>query len=730
MTGWGNRSNPPISAAKLVREYRILIDTNILMGGQINELVKELRRQGKQAIVPLSVYRELERLSQSDSRAHLATGALQRVQEWLAEKVLELRGEPGDPRHADDVFVKVCRKFAGEKRICVLTRDRELEKRLRDINSPNILVLAAFPKPRRRAPLFKLSAQITQVPNQRLGITSVPGLHDVCYEEGRGNRITLRTKIAEGGEGIVYQVNKKTACKIYRPDRLTQRRVEKLRRMVQRPVRISGVCWPRKLVCNQRREVVGYTMPLASGKPVQQCVYIREVLEESFPYWKREHLVSLARCWLEKVVRLHQENVLLGDINPQNFLVVDETNVWFVDCDSYQIEEFPCPVGTVTFTPPELQGKNFATFLRNFEHEHFAVATFLFMLLLPGKSPYSHTGGEDPKTNIREGNFPYTPLKRHKKRKDRIPLGLWRYMWSHLPDYLQEAFYQTFTSKDPCQRLTSFEWLELLDCYEQDLLRRRLCPTGAGSEIYPNRLRVRADRLPNGRIGTNCAVCGKKLEYSKEYFQKFVSEFKGYCSKCRNTQKEKKRKGQQHSSTSTPSSSTVTTTTASTSSPSPPEPDPPWGCIIAAILGVLLLLGVYFLGCRGPEPTGPPPLRAACSFSLAVSSEFSPDALGSTGEYYVILEAGQQQWRIPEDDYVSIVSGKQGDLGNLILELPANGTITVTATLYEEDLLLTDELGVGRWTLQVDPQKPISHQKIEFPGGNTLEISVQLLKNN
>ena len=91
-----------------------------------------------------------------------------------------------------------------------------------------------------------------------------------------------------------------------------------------------------------------------------------------------------------------------------NLLVTeDSTNIWMVDTDSFQIENFPCPVGTVNFTAPEIQGRKYPEFLRSKEHELFAVATMLFMLLHPGKPPYSQQGGGSPSDNIKAMDFPY-----------------------------------------------------------------------------------------------------------------------------------------------------------------------------------------------------------------------------------------------------------------------------------------------------------------------------------
>lgn len=99
--------------------------------------------------------------------------------------------------------------------------------------------------------------------------------------------------------------------------------------------------------------------------------------------------MTLCITILKKLKYLHDRNVILGDINPNNILVVSPTEVYFVDTDSYQIEGFPCPVGTINFTAPEIQRKDFSTFLRTIGNERFAVATLLFMIMLPGKPPYS-----------------------------------------------------------------------------------------------------------------------------------------------------------------------------------------------------------------------------------------------------------------------------------------------------------------------------------------------------
>ena len=70
-----------------------------------------------------------------------------------------------------------------------------------------------------------------------------------------------------------------------------------------------------------------------------------------------------------------------------------------------------------------------------------SVATLLFMLMLPGKTPYAQKGGEDPITNIKNMDFSYPCGDKSNKK---TPDGPWGYCWSHLPYKLKEAFYETF----------------------------------------------------------------------------------------------------------------------------------------------------------------------------------------------------------------------------------------------------------------------------------------------
>jgi len=299
-----------------------------------------------------------------------------------------------------------------------------------------------------------------------------------------GSRVTLRRVLATGGEGTIYELDDESSlCKVYRQDKLTLDRQEKIEIMLTRTVSDPMICWPRAAVYDSDKVFRGFIMPRALGKPVPlgHSLFLPAAFLKARPSWTRLNSARLAMTILQKIKRLHDMNVLIGDINPQNILMEDEKTIYLVDCDSYQIEGYPCSVGTVNFTAPEIQGSDFRHFLRTKEHELFSVATLLFMIFMPGKSPYSHQGGEDGVTNIRKMHFPYALGER---RPVAAPAGPWRLCWSHLPFTMKEAFNQCFHEDHRNEKRVSIDrWALLLQEYLQVLEKRSMVFHGPARQV-------------------------------------------------------------------------------------------------------------------------------------------------------------------------------------------------------------------------------------------------------
>lgn len=322
-----------------------------------------------------------------------------------------------------------------------------------------------------------------------------------AFDGKHRKEIILTKKIGEGGEGSVFETNLGQSsgyvAKIYLREKLTDVKCAKLELMISKDITCEGVCFPVALIKNEKNETVGFLMPRARGYELGKSVFLPKLLQVRFPSWTRRETIQLCLTILGKIKYLNDRDIILGDINGQNILVASPTEVYFVDCDSYQIGNYPCPTGTAHFTPPEAQGRSYETFLRTQAMENFAIATLLFMIMLPGKSPYSAVGGTDPAENIRQGNFPY-----ESDDSSKVPPGKWGFIWSHMSYNTRRAFVETFRKGgdnfEPEKRMNAGEWIEVFEKYKHGI-NYMLEKDRMAMDLFPTRPKLRT-----------CKKCGKR----------------------------------------------------------------------------------------------------------------------------------------------------------------------------------------------------------------------------
>ncbi|MGP1457696.1 MAG: CFI-box-CTERM domain-containing protein [Treponema sp.] len=332
--------------------------------------------------------------------------------------------------------------------------------------------------------------------------------------------------------------------------------------MLTKRINYKGICYPIAALYNRDKQFIGYLMPRAVGKELQKSIFIKPLLLKIFPTWQKRDTVELCLTILDKIKYLHDRNIILGDINPLNIMVKSPKEVYFVDTDSYQIEDFPCPVGTINYPAPEIQGKQYSEFLRTMGNENFAVATLLFMIMLPGKPPYSQQGGENPINNIKNMDFSY-PFGDNSNKK--TPDGPWRYIWSHLTYDLKEAFYTTFRKGEEHStentRLAVEQWIALFKYYqylldsgkfgEQDKMSEAIFPTRhkKNSNINYITCRLCQEEMPEEQCRNGicqaclndgeeykCKKCGEKLKFTN--YHKYIKKTQkyDYCKNCFETE--------------------------------------------------------------------------------------------------------------------------------------------------------------------------------------------------
>ena len=549
-----------------VKDYKIFIDTSSILSEGVEKffqsIVPILERERKALILPLTVYKELEKLAKNPAYCRQkypnnpelntwANRACQNIGRLYQARLVEIFADPDDGDFADNVFLHVLTKKRMQYDMMLITQDKGLAGEAMRIGKNNravhgvkkILVQRLdkngllknfFDKPTppvktdsEEIPLnerFAFTKKVIQIAGN-LPISQIPTTGDyvTALRDGKTKRIRLLDELGKGGEGSVYKTDLPGyVVKIYKPEKITRLRYEKLNLMLTKNINCAGVCFPLAMILNQRNEFVGYLMWAASGRDLGKSVFMPMLLKKYFPRWNKIDTVQLCVTILKKLKYLHDRNVILGDINPYNILVVSPTEVYFVDTDSYQVEGFICPVGMPLFTAPELQ-KRKETGLRTLGNENFAVATLLFMIMHPGKPPYAMQDGEGIIENIINGEFAY-PLGERKTGK--VPKGPWRYCWSHLTYQIKATFYETFWRNGNLhsekKRPGTGHWLRLFEKYLELLKSGKM--TAQDKEallIFPTRF-----KHDKNKTYAKCKICGK--EYDEESLEQ------GICRACLN----------------------------------------------------------------------------------------------------------------------------------------------------------------------------------------------------
>lgn len=341
-------------------------------------------------------------------------------------------------------------------------------------------------------------------PDQILKVKSFPGEgEEVSFRRpnARGS-LVIGERISRGKEGSVYTIEAEPhlVAKVFKKGKVTTHRKEKVELMVQHMVWLPGICFPESTL-SYEGEFVGYTMRRAQdAHALNDTIFIPEELERLYPGWTRRDLVDVCLSFLKRVKSLHDLNILIGDINPNNVMLGNQKDAWIIDIDSVQVEGYPCPVGWDEFTAPEMLGG--VEGLRSIEQENYAVAVLLFMIMMTGTFPYENSGSDDTVENIKSGLFPYG--FDGKSERELQPPDRWLFVWSHLSHQLKDLFWNSFhrdgSRYQPEHRVTVDEWIKAFEGFRRILSFSDVDPQSL--EIFP--IRRKAER---GAALLDCPRC-------------------------------------------------------------------------------------------------------------------------------------------------------------------------------------------------------------------------------
>lgn len=334
------------------------------------------------------------------------------------------------------------------------------------------------------------------------------------------NLVRLKKLIMVHPNAVTYSTDRNGICaKIFNRDILNTFIEEKVKKMLTRKIKYKGLCWPIEIVRDQNGNFVGYLVEEAKGVPMHLSIFKRAKMQQMFPTWTKKDLCDLTITILSTIQFLHRHNILLGCINPAAIMVMDKETVYFLDTDNYQIEGFPSLIHNVTFTPPELLGRKIYLCTKN--NDNYGIALLLFMLLMPGKLPYTLGNGNCIEEKILNSHFSFSFKDEHGSHA--MP-SVWRFMWSHLTPF-KPLFYATFRKGEkyslPEHRRNIDEWLGTLRYFRNELNN----PYDTESlKLYPTTFKRRENT-----VYYKCSCCGSS---HPEFYFYNLKDTDRICNSC------------------------------------------------------------------------------------------------------------------------------------------------------------------------------------------------------
>ncbi|MAT98946.1 MAG: hypothetical protein CL608_17520 [Anaerolineaceae bacterium] len=175
------------------------------------------------------------------------------------------------------------------------------------------------------------------------------------YIQNQRYQLDAADLIQSGGEGMVFGLGN-TAVKLYHHP--TPAHQDKIRHWFAQPRQLPGeILAPCAPAFNKQGQIIGVQMPRlpAMSVPLKQL---------SLPNFWQQHalttqqIVPLFQRLHQALSRLHQLQIVVGDLNETNLFFTppgqSASQSFWIDVDSYQFGQFPCPVAMPAFLDPTL----------------------------------------------------------------------------------------------------------------------------------------------------------------------------------------------------------------------------------------------------------------------------------------------------------------------------------------------------------------------------------------
>jgi len=195
-------------------------------------------------------------------------------------------------------------------------------------------------------------------------------------------KINVATQI-NGGEGSVYRTYNNMMVKIFKKEYITYVNFKKLSEMLEMNLYNPFICWPRDLVY-AGDNFVGYLMD-----EVKDAETLLSLRLQSFSEYTHLERFEICYNFLKHIKYLHDKGILIGDLKPDNILVKSPSEVYFIDCGCYQINDYACPVCHPEYTKRVFKKDELKKQLRTFEDEYYPINKMAFEIMIMKNHTYS-----------------------------------------------------------------------------------------------------------------------------------------------------------------------------------------------------------------------------------------------------------------------------------------------------------------------------------------------------
>lgn len=333
---------------------------------------------------------------------------------------------------------------------------------------------------------------------------------------------------SSGGEGTVYRASGGQAFKIYKKEHLNAQTIDKITAMVNKKPNLSdNICWPQQLLfeSSKLRIPVGFSMKnikseLEEIPTLDKLISAKEYFVKQWG-WTRLSFVRVCIKIAETFLQLHKNGILMGDVNTKNILVGKNCNVFFIDVDSYQFDEFLCPVGTPEFASPRIHslGGQYGVIKRTEDDERFAIAMLIYRILFFNAMPF-YPNDFDVKNAIINHHFRF--------EDDNCTAGD-VLIWKNLTPDLRKTFSDAFLKGKYVDESVWISQLnDLYTCIDAGYLSNELSPTAA---IENEQFKIKKFKK------VACVRCGASIELPQD-----AAEKAELCSSCKEIKKNNNRR--------------------------------------------------------------------------------------------------------------------------------------------------------------------------------------------